>query len=140
MKFGRKIKSERKTPVLCNPGGAHPKFGRQEGWDESSVTLTSRLSWGRRFRPETSYKLVDVLVVPDESVEKLVTELSVDALMCCLFLFLKREMTSAAHGERHKVFCPEIELSVGTVHVASFAFQAFLVMDEQMTLVCQFVS
>ena len=52
-------------------------------------------------RPEILYKRVDVLVTRDETVEKqdlLQTELSVEALMCCLFLFMKRQTTSAAHG------------------------------------------
>ena len=50
--------------------------------------------------------------------------------LCCLFLFLNWEMTSATLAAGHKVFGSRIELSVGTVHVASFAFQTLVVTNE----------
>ena len=78
-------------------------FGRQQGDEGSSVTVTSRLTGVPRSKPETSYRRFHVLVTREETVEKpdlLQTELTVDALMSCFFLFLEREMTSAAHGPR----------------------------------------
>ena len=49
-------------------------------------------------------------------------------------------MTSAVRGRgTQSVLAPEIELSVGTVHVASLAFQALFVTNEKMTLVSLFL-
>ena len=48
--------------------------------------------------------------------------------------------TSATHGRGMQSVAPKTELPVGTVHVASFAFQAFVVTNEQMTSASGFLA
>ena len=53
------------------------------------------------------------------------TNLSVEALMYCLFLFLQRYQLHADEGHK-KCSAPEIELSVGTVHVCRLGISSHL--------------
>ena len=61
--------------------------------------------------------------------------------MYCLFLVSETgDDVGRTWPKDAKCSAPEIELSVGTVHVASFAFQALGMTNEQMASVSQFAT
>ena len=122
--------SENTTGSLAEeePTDSANGLGRQEGSEGSSVNLTSRLSGRSGSKPETLYKRVDVLVTREETVEKpdlMQTELSVEALMSFLVCETGDDVRRTWPRDT-RCSAPEIELYVGTVHVAGFAFQALV--------------